>query len=169
MRTLTLLFILAYLMAGQGFVGQALASPSIQDVEHSSPLNSDPKAEASSDSKFVTMNSAFLNEKFTAPSAWIFSGARLALDLGVKNNTRLDGEISGLNEFIGLDFYTELQTPTRHWGSMVIQFYGFRMDQFQSLNPSEEGGRFAYSPCIIAPNIILLPQGQLNFKIGHIS
>ena len=36
-----------------------------------------------------------------------------------------------------------------------------------SADESERNARFDYAPCVIAPNIILLPQGRLNLKIGH--
>ena len=107
-------------------------------------------------------------EAFPTPSPSFFSGARWALDLGSQTRSRLDGERLTLVNFTGLDFYSDLQTPYKNWGSLVAQFYVFRFDMLSDPDPNMTGSRYGFFPCVIAPNITLLPQGALAFKFGHI-
>jgi hypothetical protein len=108
------------------------------------------------------------SETFPTPSPSFFSGARWALDVGSQTRSRLDAERLTLINFMGLDFYSELQTPYRNWGSIVAQFYVLRFDMLSDPDPSKTGSRYRFFPCVIAPNITLLPQGALALKFGHI-
>jgi hypothetical protein len=98
-----------------------------------------------------------------------FNGLRWVADMSSISRIRPDGSLVQLEESVGLDLYSELQTDTRHWGSFVFQLYVFRYDMLIHPNQDMNGkGQWAYAPCVIAPDLIILPQGKLNFKIGHI-
>ena len=105
---------------------------------------------------------------FPAPSPSFFSGVRWALDVGNQTKNRIDGEKLTLINFVGLDFYSDIQTPYKNWGSIVAQFYILRFDMLSDPNPSMTGSRYGFFPCVIAPNITLLPQGALAVKFGHL-
>lgn len=95
-----------------------------------------------------------------------FPGARLALDMASRIQPNATGSMLNIFSFIGVDTYTELQTPRRYWGSMVFQLYYFRMDRL--IHPEQIGSATSIFPCIIAPDLVLLPQGRLSLKLGHI-
>ena len=90
-------------------------------------------------------------------------------EMGDRHGSRFQGEgDSPLRSmsFTGLDFFSDY-FGGRHRGDLVAQVYLFDMRTF-SLNGDESSSRFDYAPCVIAPNLILLPQGRLNLKFGHI-
>ncbi len=102
----------------------------------------------------------------SSPQSQFFRGARWAFDMGSRVQLNTDSSPSSMS-FLGLDFYSDLHFAGKHRGDIVAQVYTFDMrnlssDQFIS------SARFDYAPCIIAPNLILLPQGKLNLKFGHI-
>ena len=128
----------------------------------SSTSTSSPNTPLRSSNPLLTTTSSF-------PSTPFFNGARFAIDMSTVSRTKPNGSLVQFEEFVGLDFYSELQTDSRHWGSFVFQFYTFRFDMVVHPNEMMDGqGRWAYAPCVIAPNLILIPQGKLNLKIGHI-
>ena len=69
--------------------------------------------------------------------------------------------------FAGLDFFSDLHFGGRHRGDIVAQVYLFDLRAFSSSEGLQSRG-FEYAPCVIAPNLILLPQGKMNIKFGHI-
>ncbi len=99
------------------------------------------------------------------PQSDFFRGARWALDTGSRTQTHDASSLKMMN-FAGFDFYSDLYFGGKHRGDLVAQVYLFDMRTL-SADESERNARFDYAPCVIAPNIILLPQGRLNLKIGH--
>ena len=96
----------------------------------------------------------------------LFRGARLAIDGGshIQINEK---KPSTSMSFLGLDFYSDLHFAGRHRGDIVAQVYTFDMRLLTS-EAFISSSSFDYAPCIIAPNLIILPQGKLNIKFGHI-
>ena len=62
-----------------------------------------------------------IEHKIKIPTPKFFSGARWMIDMGTYNIARLDGEVLTLGEFFGFDFYTDLNTSTRHRDDLVHQ------------------------------------------------
>lgn len=97
----------------------------------------------------------------------IFRGERLALDVGTRLETSAPSERYKSMSFMGIDFYSFLHFGGHHRGELVAQVYLF---DFRSLSFLDEPSQssFDYAPCVIAPNLIIVPQGKLNLKFGHI-
>lgn len=95
-----------------------------------------------------------------------FRGARWAVDSG--SRIQINKESPSISRsFLGLDFYSDLHFAGRHRGDIVAQVYTFDKRQLTS-KTFVSSSSFDYAPCIIAPNLIILPQGKLNLKFGHI-
>ena len=95
-----------------------------------------------------------------------FRGARWVIDTGSRVKAEGHSPLRSMS-FTGLDFFSDLHFGGRHRGDLVAQVYLFDMRTFP-LNGDESKSRFDYAPCVIAPNLILLPQGRLNLKFGHL-
>ena len=103
------------------------------------------------------------------PSQDTFRGERLAVDIGSRVQTSAPSDLYSSMSFLGLDFYSFLHFGGKHRGDLVAQIYLFNFVPISlNNNTSAAGPSFDYAPCVIAPNLILIPQGKLNLKFGHI-
>ena len=119
----------------------------------------------------VCISSSFFSSSHAIPSFSTgqvehFPGARVVLDVGSRIQPNATASQVDLFNFIGIDAYSDLQTSHRHWGSLVVQLYYFHMERL--VDPRQNYSASALFPCVIAPDLILIPQGVLNLKIGHI-
>ena len=97
----------------------------------------------------------------------IFRGERLALDTGTRLQTSAPSERYKSMSFLEIDFYSFLHFGGHHRGELVAQVYLFDIRSFSLLDEPSQSS-FGYAPCVIAPNLIIVPQGKLNLKFGHI-
>ena len=116
-----------------------------------------------------SLTSAYTQEAWALPSTQegVFRGARWALDGGSK--VEHQGVTLKNQAFLGLDIFSDVHFAGRHRGDLVAQVYLFDQRSWtSSAMGNTSTAKFMYAPCVIAPNLILLPQGALNVKVGHI-
>ena len=115
--------------------------------------------------KNIEIRSAYASPP-QATSFW--SGPRWVVDMGIQSSSENLIKSHNMMNFLGLDFYSDLRFGGKLSGNFVAQFYLFDMRRL-SFDPELSQQRaFNYSPCVIAPELILISQGLLNLKFGHI-
>jgi hypothetical protein len=88
--------------------------------------------------------------------------------MGLQSSSDQPSQSQNMMNFLGLDFYSDLRFGGQHRGSFVAQFYLFDMRRLEFSPDFTQQSMFNYSPCVVAPELILISQGLLNIKFGHI-